>query len=550
MKTMKRKIPLVMAVVLCLTMLAGCGGGVPTDSQHAAKVVLSKDTIHYLSDDGRAAYKVVCSGSSSENMDISITVAQKMTESLGVTVESGDDSQDGTDAYEILIGSTNRPESRQAIEYLYQKKMGRYADYIICTIGRKIVINGMSDEAVANAATYFVGNFIQQDSIKNGIVYTKATPGDFKDITVNGVGIQYFHLIRDNTNRSWLVQEEIRKVQEYIRETTGYEVGLEEDLKTTETAYEIHIGNTNRTKKPSSGYDSETWEIAVSGKNVYIAGGSTYAIQVAVTEFGKLLQKGKITEADAKTGTYAETVATYDSSTYYTLKWGDEFDGTALDETKWIIRDSKNGNVNLVKNDETFEMRDGNLIMKAIKREDGGYDHCDAIKSDTTMRFNKGYLEMRARVPDGKGVYSSFWCNSSGGLELDIFESLGMARTQRANIHYWKPTHSSLDGVVSGMDRQYVLKGGTLFDQYRTIAMYWDDNVVKFIYDGEVYYEQEATEYFAEQFAYIITGFNVGWQGRTPPAEALQFPLEYHIDYIRLFQVDGQQIHKAAGGAW
>ena len=558
------------AAVLCLCIMVGCGGNASTESSGTdtgstasgtassdtfsetesavdPEAMLSKENVHYIADDGSSVYKVVYSGDNGESTAVASAVAKGMKDGLGINLKCIADTEDGTDQYEILIGDTNRPESREAIEYLYLKKMGRYADYIICTIGKKIVINGMSDDAVAKAAKYFVENYIKKSGIEGGIIYTYSTPGNFNEITVNGVDIYRFKFVRDNTNRSWLVQEEIRKVQDYIQETTGYAVSLEEDLKTTEAEYEINIGNTVRTVKPSSGFGYEDWEILVQGKKVYIAGGSTYAIQVAVTEFGKILQKNEITDADSKIGTYSETVAGYDSSTYYSLKWGDEFDGSELDTTKWIIRDGtnvgNNGNqVNLVKNDETFEMRDGNLIMKAVKRDDGGYDHSDAIKSDTSFKFNRGYLEMRARIPDGKGVYSSFWCNSSNGLELDIFESLGMAHTQRANIHQWTPKHTSLDGVVAGPDRQYVLEEGTLFDQYRTIGMYWDDHIIRFIYDGEIYYEQETSEYFDGQFEYIVAGFNVGWKGRTPPEEGLTYPLEYHIDYIRLFQVDGQLI--------
>ena len=106
-----------------------------------------------------------------------------------------------------------------------------------------------------------VENYIKKSGIEGGIVYTYSTPGNFNDITVNGVDIYRFKLVRDNTNRSWLVQEEIRKVQDYIQETTGYAVSLEEDLKTTEAEYEINLGNTVRTVKPSSGFGYEDWEI-------------------------------------------------------------------------------------------------------------------------------------------------------------------------------------------------------------------------------------------------------------------------------------------------
>ncbi len=550
-------------LVLCLSvgliLSAGCGKSDQSgknNSDVGEANIFSKEKVNFINDDGSSVYRIVRPKGDNDVTAAASLVLKKIKDGLGVGIKNFSDIEDGTDSYEILIGNTNRVESTQALDYLYAKNFGRYNDFIICTIGKKIVINGISADAINNAAEYFVNNYVKKEGVEGGIEYIYATQGEFGNITVNGTSIGRFRFIWDTTTRSWLIQEEVKKVQEYIKTVTGYQLNLKEDTMASEAEYEISIGNTVRAMKPESSYSYDDWEIKISGKKIGIMGGSTYAVQVAVTEFKKMLEKGSITDADSKTGTYSETVAGYDSSSYYTLKWGDDFDGDTLDMTKWSFPTDSREDGNMFNDDSTVCLKDGAIVMLGGQRNDGTYYHCSGIQSIDSMRFNFGYLEMRAKIPDGKGVYTSFWLNAdrtgAGGIEIDIFESLGMAKTQRANIHYWRPQadggHTSLDdglygkdvNKIDGKDRQYVVKNGLLSDQFRTIGLYWTPEEITFIYDGEVYYTQPSDEFHFDQYEYILAGFNIGWPGRIAPAEDLKFPLEYHIDYIRLFQIDGQ----------
>ena len=594
---MKRIICILMVLTMSFGLLVGCGGEKTDNSSTPATntgLVITIDDVKYIAEDGSSVYRIIRPEGNTIVTPFAGTLFKKIKDGLGISIKNFSDAEDGTDVYEILVGNTNRAESKAAIDYLYDNGMGRYQDYIICTMGKKIVINAVTDEAVENAVNYFIDNFIKKEGVAGGIKYTCATPGEFGSMTINGKNISDFTIIRDKSNRSWLLQEEYRKVQDKIREKTGFLLHLREDKDTAEKEYEIHIGNTIRTAKPQSDYDYDSWEIAIADKKVYIAGGSTYAVQVALTEFGKMLEKGAVTNADSKTGSYAATVATYDSAKYYTLTWQEEFDfeAASIEESGWTVDSMRVNNQvitgaggeptrrfgkSYLANDvDTTVVTNGNFIMRAIKMEDatitypndsdhgGGtdgllYKHQGGFHSESIMTFNFGYVEMRARIPDGKGVYSSFWFNNTdrsgrGGIEVDIFESLGMAHTLRATIHYWGESfedgHTSLDtglyvkgeGVVEGKDRQYVLpkEEGTLFDDYHTIGCYWSWDGIRMYCDGVMYYEGAVDEFHYDQYCEIIGGVNVGWGGRIEPDNNLQFPLEYHIDYIRLYQIDGQ----------
>lgn len=236
----------------------------------------------------------------------------------------------------------------------------------------------------------------------------------------------------------------------------------------------------------------------------------------------------------------------------YELVWGDEFDGDTLDESKWRIYDgeldsSAGGKVQLIANEQTVTVHDGLVTMQYFKTDDGtGWYGSDALKTTETMRFHCGYLEMRARLPDAVGVYSSFWTsgNEKDMFEIDIFESLGLAHRLTANVHKWPSAesgqqHSSLDGVVDGLSRRYFLPGSAFSDDFHTFALLWTEEKMTFYCDGEQYFAHELDEYFKDKYQCIITGFNVGWKDRTPPDAALTYPIEMDIDYIRLYQRPG-----------
>lgn len=551
------------SVISCLTLLltafAGCGdgdkgkdnSGTGGSGPAVSDSVFSVEDVKYTDENNDAVYRVVRPDNDSTFTAASAKV-YKAFKDINIKIGNVSDSEDGTDRYEILVGATNRAESQTAIDYLYGIGKGRYDDFIICTIGKKIVINAITAEGVEKAVDYFNNNYVKAEGIGGGIKHISETEGTFSDITVNGIGIQHFKLIRDMTSRSYLIQVEAEKLIDYVKATTGFVLKLEEDKTTAESEYEIIIGNAERPGTPDeSSYGYDGYEIKISGKKVYLAGGSTYAVQVAVTEFLNTVKKGSVTDSDSKTGSYAATVAGYDSASYYRYVWGDEFDGDTLDVTKWVTPQpgDMNGEVPTYcyADENTCQLVNGVLVQRAFMNDEGGYDHNYVLMSSDLFRYNKGYIEMRARIPDGKGIYSSFWGNGRTAdntgdlLEIDIFESLGTAHKQQANVHYWYANgdHTSLDGKVT--DRFYMLDEGTLFDMYHTIGFLWTEDTLNFYYDGELYYSQPATEFEADKFINVYAGFNVGWKGRTlPDNNSLEWPLEYHIDYIRLYQIDGQ----------
>ena len=139
-------------VCTCLTLLPACNG----DPKDPEKPSLT------LTEGGESLYTIVRSDSTSASdvetqMCVDLTTAIKTVS--GVQIEIETDYEDTVGQYadrpEILVGMTNRPESAAAKEQITDEN-----GYVIRVIGNKIVIFGNNANALTEAVTVFLSEYI------------------------------------------------------------------------------------------------------------------------------------------------------------------------------------------------------------------------------------------------------------------------------------------------------------------------------------------------------------------------------------------------------
>ena len=160
---MKRVLSFLLVLVLSLGLLAGCSddsnGDTASNGNAVNDSMFSTEDVKFVDANGESVYTFVRAESLSTDASakaMEIFTGLKKTVGVNKMKNVSDVASDGTDSYEILVGKTNRPESSQALEYLKGLNNGRSRDYIIATIGKKIVVNGFSDKAIIAAVDYFV----------------------------------------------------------------------------------------------------------------------------------------------------------------------------------------------------------------------------------------------------------------------------------------------------------------------------------------------------------------------------------------------------------
>lgn len=223
--------------------------------------------------------------------------------------------------------------------------------------------------------------------------------------------------------------------------------------------------------------------------------------------------------------------------TDWTLMFSDDFDGTVLDVNKWNTcywwgcTNAANHELELYQPDDVM-VQYGTLHLRAQQRSANGYNYTSGmIDSHDRFAFQYGYVEMRAKLPKGQGLWPTFWLLSRNGWppEIDIMENLGHEPNRvHLTFHY----NSSSDHLSSGTHWD----GPDFSADYHTFAVEWNPQRLIWYVDGvEQKRYEDATQIPAEPM-YILANLAVGGDWPGSPDASTPFPSYFDIDYIKVWQ--------------
>ncbi|MGB8704268.1 MAG: glycoside hydrolase family 16 protein, partial [Gillisia sp.] len=128
----------------------------------------------------------------------------------------------------------------------------------------------------------------------------------------------------------------------------------------------------------------------------------------------------------------------------------DNFNGDHLDMTHWNYEEGDGcpnncgwGNHELeIYNRDYVKVEDGKLVITAVKK-DGKY-YSGKINSKDKVEFTYGTIEIKAKIPGGKGIWPALWMLGTninkvgwpGSGEIDLMEYVGrMKDTIHTTLH-------------------------------------------------------------------------------------------------------------------
>ncbi|MBQ9898309.1 MAG: family 16 glycosylhydrolase [Ruminococcus sp.] len=242
----------------------------------------------------------------------------------------------------------------------------------------------------------------------------------------------------------------------------------------------------------------------------------------------------------------------------YTVLWSDEFSGDALDDSIWNREKRDPGWTNnelqeYTSSDDNIFVRDGKLVLKAVKSEKNGYDYYTSgkVNSQSKAQFLYGKVTVSAKVPEGQGLWPAIWMmpqeESYYGQwprcgEIDIMEVLGSdVSTAYGTVHYGAP-HAEQQGTV-------VLEEGSFASDFHEYSVEWEPGEMRWYIDGELY--KTVNDWFTapeggdekpypapfDQPFFVQLNLAVGGSWPGDPDETTNFDnAEFEIDYVRVYQ--------------
>lgn len=236
----------------------------------------------------------------------------------------------------------------------------------------------------------------------------------------------------------------------------------------------------------------------------------------------------------------------------YTLVWSDEFNYRGLpDPAKWNYDVGGNGWGNneleyyTENRTENARVENGNLVIEARKEDfqDKHYTSARLVsKGKGDWKFGK--IEVRAKVPAGRGTWPAIWMLGSktplqwpDDGEIDIMEHVGFdPGVMHASIHCKKYNH------VIGTQKTAVTTVSDFDKAFHIYGVEWNDKEVTIYIDGNRYFHftNEHSGYAAWPFSepmHLLLNIAVGgnWGGQKGVDESI-WPKQMLIDYVRVWQ--------------
>lgn len=237
------------------------------------------------------------------------------------------------------------------------------------------------------------------------------------------------------------------------------------------------------------------------------------------------------------------------------LVWSDEFNYAGLpDSKKWSF--DTDGNASGWGNNEAqfytssrlknAEVKDGVLRINAIKEDFEGKKYTSArLVTRTKGDWLYGKVEVRAKLPDGRGMWPAIWMLPTdwtyGGWpasgEIDIMENVGYDPFVIVGT-----AHTQAYNHVQGTQKSGTINIPDCYTEFHNYILEWEANEYRIYVDSKLFFtfRNEKTGFQAWPFDkrfHLLLNVAVGgnWGGAKGIDDSI-FPRTMLVDYVRVYQ--------------
>ena len=251
-----------------------------------------------------------------------------------------------------------------------------------------------------------------------------------------------------------------------------------------------------------------------------------------------------------------------DPTKTWTEKFADDFNGPVLDTTKWTrCYWWSSGGCTNSGNNELQWYSPGNVVIEnglaklRAKKEtvlrQGGKIFRYTSGMITTGRdsgllgalprfqFKYGYMEMRAKVPWGKGLWPAFWAlpsSHSWPPEIDAMEIRGQEPATVAMAVHYRDATGSYRHLGTGWS------GPDFTQDFHTFAVHWRPDALVWYVDDVPRYTVTDPLAIPHEPMYLLANLAVGGTFAGSPDATTPFPSDLQVDYVRVWQEEPPRV--------
>ena len=240
----------------------------------------------------------------------------------------------------------------------------------------------------------------------------------------------------------------------------------------------------------------------------------------------------------------------------WSLIFADDFSGSELDPARWVTcywwaddlcTNSGNKEMqlysrkNLFLDNDTITMRADFDALIGPKERFFPYSSgmiTSGIRysekpAPSRFAFQFGYVEVRAKPPAGKGLWSALWLlpdRLTSRPEIDIMEVLGDSGDKlRMHIHYRDKNdkRKSIGETLSVEDQT----GG-----WQIYGLLWQPDRITWYLNGKAMWSVTDRHAIPTEKLYFLANLAVGGEWPGAPDKDTRFPADFLLDYVRIWQ--------------
>jgi beta-glucanase (GH16 family) len=235
------------------------------------------------------------------------------------------------------------------------------------------------------------------------------------------------------------------------------------------------------------------------------------------------------------------------------LVFDDEFDGSALNSSRWRTCSWWADTTCSIETNKELELYTpnnvsvgGGVLTLQARRETATawngktYNYTSGMISSggrsgsvaPGFSYKYGYAEARVKVPAGKGLWPAFWTlptDYSWPPEIDVMEILGdKPNQQEMHYHY-------LDGGGTHRGPGQAWVGPDFSAGWHTFGVDWQPSALVWYVDGVERWRFTDASAITSKPQYLLLNLAVGGNWPGSPDASTPFPSNYLVDYVRVW---------------